>query len=118
MVGRNLQHDLGSFMRYVRRGREVTMALSRIEKETVIIFNEEESTANVCVCNSTMRRRLAEYSSENTDCCLVNSHEEFDEYIIPKSWIKIHPPRQYSEEQRQKLAERARENLAKKKEQE
>ena len=49
------------------------MVLSRSEKETVIIFNEEGSTTNVCACNIKMRKFLAKYTSENTDYYLVKT---------------------------------------------
>ena len=90
------------------------MNLSRYEKETVIIFNEEENTAIIGTYNERLKKRLSEFSSKSNDCCLVKEDDGYSKYQFPKSWIKINMPRQYSEEQLQKMAERARENLGKK----
>ena len=91
------------------------MALTKYEKETIINFNEEESTASVYTHNERLRNRLAAFAEKSDDCCLVRKGDDYDEYRIPKSWLKINLPRQYSDEQRQKMADRARANLLKKK---
>lgn len=91
------------------------MALTKYERETLILFNEEESTAIVSTYNERLRNRLADFATKSDDCCLINKGDGYEEYRIPKSWIKINLPRQYSEEQREKMAERAKVNLAKKK---
>lgn len=90
--------------------------LSRYERETQINYNEEEPTATVYTHNNRMKRRLAQLSSKSPNCCLIKSTEEYDEYIIPKSWVKISMPRQLSEEQRAEFAKRAKANLKKWKE--
>ena len=91
------------------------MALTKYEKETIINFNEEELTASVYTHNERLRKRLASFAEKSNDCCLVRNGEDYSEYTIPKKWLKINLPRQYSDEQRQKMAERARANLLKKK---
>lgn len=88
------------------------MALTKHEKETIILFNEEESTATVYTYNERLRNRLAEFATKSNDCTLDREGEGFAQYVIPKRWVKVNMPRQYSEEQRQKMAERARANLA------
>ena len=87
------------------------MALANYEKETIILYNEEQSTASVCTYNDKLKNKLADYASKSSECCLRKQSNGYLEYTIPKSWIKIYLPRQYSEEQRQKMAERARNNL-------
>lgn len=90
------------------------MALTKYEKETVINFNEEESTASIYTHNERLRNRLAEFAAKSNDCCLVKKDDGCDEYKVPKSWIKVSCPRQYTDEQREKMAARARENLRRK----
>ena len=88
--------------------------LSKYERETIILFNEEETAASVCTHNERLINRLAEFTSKSTDCCLEKCGDGFAQYTLPKNWIKINLPRQYSEEQRQKMADRARTNLKRK----
>lgn len=90
------------------------MALTKYERETIILYNEEESTASVCTYNERLRNKLADFASKSDECCLVKEGDGYAEYTIPKSWVKINMPRQYSDEQRQKMAERARNNLSRK----
>lgn len=90
------------------------MALNKYERETLILFNEEESTAIVSTYNERLRNRLADFALKSDECCLRKQIDGYSEYTIPKSWVKVNLPRQYSDEQREKMAERAKVNLAKK----
>ena len=87
------------------------MNLSKLEKETIILFNEEEETAVIGTYNEKLNNRLYDFTRKSDDCCFVRENNGYTEYQFPKSWIKINMPRQYSDEQRQKMAERAKENL-------
>lgn len=87
------------------------MKLTKYEQETIINFNEEEKTASVFTHNLSLIRRLAEFAEKSSDCCLLRSGEGWAEYQIPKRWVRVNMPRQYSEEQKQQMAERARQNL-------
>lgn len=90
---------------------EVKMELTKYEKETIILFNEEETEASIYTHNKRLLSRLAGFDEKSDDCYLEKSGDGFAEYKVPKTWIKINMPRQYSKEQRQKMAERARANL-------
>ena len=78
------------------------MSLSRIEQETIIIFNEAESTACIQVHNGRIRRRLEQIHAERPEDVSID-HD--GDYIIPKSWIKINPKRIVTEEERQRMAQ-------------
>ena len=41
--------------------------LTKIEKETIILFNEEESTASIYTYNAGLRKRLATFSKKHPD---------------------------------------------------
>ncbi len=90
--------------------------LTKYERETQINFNEEEDIATVYTHNNKLKKRLAQFSEKSSECSLIKSNEEYEKYMIPKSWVKIHMPKNFSEEYKAKLAERARENLARWKE--
>ena len=82
--------------------------LSPTERETIILFNEGEATAEIEVHNAAMRRRLEAVRREYPeDIRLVKRDKYADCYIFPKKWIKIAPPRRLSEAQ-QKQLEQAR----------
>lgn len=89
----------------------MSLHLSKIERETIILFNEEEKTATVDTCNAALIRRMDQYSAEDTQCSLVRKDEYGAKYVCPKSWVKVRRPKQYTEEQRQKMAESARQRF-------
>lgn len=83
--------------------------LTRYEMETIINFNEGEDTASVYTHNKSLRRKLEKLAQERPkDCRLfkVSHRDQAVEYYIPKGWIRIYPPRQISDEQREAMAER------------
>lgn len=84
------------------------MKLTRYEQETIINFNEEEKSASVYTHNRPLIRKLEKLAKERPgEVRLVKvSHlGQAVEYYVPKSWLRINPPRQLSEEQRAKLYE-------------
>ena len=89
------------------------MSLTRIEKETIVLFNEEEPTANCFTYNVKLLNRLARIADSRPDeCRLVKDNGAGGlTYEIPKSWVRVNPSRAYSDEQRAALAERMRSNL-------
>lgn len=90
------------------------MDLTAYEKETIINYNEGEPTASVYTHNRTLQRTLDRLAQERPEDCRVDrvSHEgAAADYIIPKAWVKIRPPRIASEAQ--KAASRAAAERAK-----
>lgn len=53
-------------------------------------------------------RKLDKRLAEASDIKLIRRGEDFAEYSLPKKWIKVSFPRQYSDEQRAEMAERMR----------
>lgn len=82
--------------------------LDKYERETIINFNEAETTASVYTFNRSLQSKLNKLLSSNPDISLKYSDEERAEYIVPKKWIKVGPPRQVNltDEQRAAAAER------------
>lgn len=89
------------------------MYLSRIERETILLFNEAEQTATIETCNRHIQNQLDSYCSISPDIYREKKGEYASRYICPKSWIKVRMPRQLSTEQRQKMALRASQNFGK-----
>ena len=69
------------------------MRLSKYEKETIILFNEEETTASICTYNRKMQNQLMKFAEKSADCIFEKRENESVTYKIPKSWIKINMPR-------------------------
>lgn len=77
------------------------MALSRLEQETIINFNEAEATAGVYTHNGRLKRRLEQLERDRPDDV---SRDHNGDFLIPKGWVKINPPRILSEAERERLA--------------
>jgi len=88
------------------------VSLSRLEQETIILFNEAEDTASVDTCNGALIRKLDKQIAlqENGTVVPVREDEYGKVYLIPKSWVKVHPPRSLSPEQRAELSARGKAN--------
>lgn len=82
------------------------MNMARYEQETIISFNEEEKTAGIYTHNKMLRQKLAALARDRPEDCRlvkVSRSGRAVDYTIPKSWIKIVPPRIASEAQKQLL---------------
>lgn len=90
------------------------MKLTPAERETVIAFDEERKQAVVTTFNPRFLNRLERLAGERPDDVKFVKHivpedcARSGEYLIPKAWIKIKPPRQLSEEQIEELKQRGR----------
>ena len=88
------------------------MALARIEKETIVSFNDEDPCASVYTCNASLSKKLRLLSEKfPSESILTRQDENSVTYTVPKSWIKVKPPRVMSHEQRVKAAARLTSNL-------
>lgn len=81
------------------------MGLSAYEKETIILSNEAEKTAEIYTHNAALQRQLSAL-------CISNPGQVWQTddngcggttYELPKKWVKISPPRVLSEAQREVL---------------
>lgn len=85
------------------------MGLTNYERETIINYNEAEKTASVYTHNSSLRRRLDQLLKTRSDeITVIRQGDDYTEYIVPRKWVKVSPPRQMSEQSK----EAARQRLA------
>lgn len=82
------------------------MNLTKYEQETIINYNNEEKTASIFTYDKSLIRKLDKRLAEMSDMKLIRRGEDFAEYSLPKKWIKVAFPRQYSDEQRAEMAKR------------
>lgn len=83
----------------------------KIESETICLFNDEEEMMCVSTFNKKWKKDLLKIAEERADECEIISRGEGDEeeckVNIPKSWLKIKPSKVLSEEEREKMRQRA-----------
>ena len=86
------------------------MRISRLEQETIINFNEAESTATVYTHNGALVRKLEGLADQRPDEAKRGRvfPDGGREYTIPKRWVKVNAGPMYTDEQRQAMAERAK----------
>lgn len=87
------------------------MELTKYEQETIINYNQEGKTASCCTHDRALIRKLDAMCEKSSEIIVTRSGDGCKEYSFPKRWIKIKAPRQLSDEQRQKAAERAVRNF-------
>lgn len=89
------------------KGTVIGMALLKVEQETIILFNEAETTASVYTHNAALQRVLLELCQ--THPAQVRQTEDNRcgglTFELPKKWVKISPPRALSEAQKRVLDE-------------
>ena len=85
---------------------------SKLEQETIINFNEAEKEASVYTFNPALKRKLIDLAEKRPDEVKPAGtlfSEDAVEYLVPKSWIRLYPPRETRElTEEQKEAARAR----------
>ena len=86
------------------------MSISRIEQETVILFNEADASASVYTYNGALKRKLTGLChTRPTEARLTKDDERGGlTFEVPKRWIKVNAGPVYTEEQRQAMKERAK----------
>ena len=77
------------------------MALTKYEKETIILFNEGEDTAHIQTYNAGLRKRLAAFSKKHPDLCRL-------EKSFAQGGVIYVLQAPYSEERRRKASEYAK----------
>ena len=87
------------------------MNLSREEQETIISYNQLDEDAHVFTYDRALMNRLDQISRKSPTVIMVSSGDGWREYVCPKKLVTVKTPRQLSEEQKQRMAERARQNF-------
>lgn len=84
------------------------MAISKIEQETTINYNNDEKEAEIFTYDKRLITKLKRKGVE-----LIDKNGDGSYFCkVPKRWIKVSPPKQVSEEYRLKVAERTKDRWA------
>ena len=92
---------------YGKEERIDAMKLSKYEKETIILTNEEDRYYSVYTFNQGLQKRLKNFAERYPECCyLSNSTKEGSEtYIIQKGRLSLNLRPPYAKERIQKALE-------------
>lgn len=80
------------------------MKLSKLEQESIILYNEEESTASIYTHDPKLKRLAEKYPDKVYPDRAV--HAGAVSYIVPKSCVSVREP--FSDERRRAASERAK----------
>ena len=82
--------------------------LSNYERETIINYSYGDNIASVYTFDRKLQNKLNKLIGTRSDISIVAQEEDWVEYEVLKSWIKVSPPRQvnYTDEQKAAMAER------------
>ena len=81
------------------------MKLSRIEQETIILYNEAEATAEVFTYDQKLLTKLERLTEKYPGQVTRTGERQF---IVPKACVLVREP--YSEERRKAASDRAKAN--------
>ena len=83
------------------------MRLTKYEKETIILFNEEDELASIYTYNMKLKRRLAKFSREHPEICRrkETNKQGGHTYLIDKSRMSIQLVAPYSKDRIEKTVE-------------
>lgn len=83
------------------------MSISKVEQETIILFNEAEKIASVYTYNGKLKRKLGDMAEKFPDQVKLTKEEPYGgvTYEIPKTLISIRQPT--SDKVKQAARERA-----------
>ena len=86
--------------------------LTKYERETIILFNEAETTANIYTYNTALKNRLAKFSRENPGIAKLKTEYPCGgvSYEVDKRRLSIRFTSPYSEERRAKARKYAQEH--------
>lgn len=79
------------------------MSLSRLEQETIILFNEQESAVSIYTYNERIKAQISEYAHRNPEKMSKNFIDETGALHceLPKSDLRVLLKKPPSEKQRQ-----------------
>ena len=87
--------------------------VTKVERETIVNFNEAEDTAVIYTFNNDLKKRLAAFAKKYPDLCKLTVNDaDFGSvtYEIQKSRVSIRLVAPYSEERRKAASEYAKKN--------
>lgn len=81
------------------------MKLSKLERETIVLFNEAEAQAEIYTFNEALQKQLAGLCALYPDKVSMTQEGRCkgQSFTLPKKWVRVMPPRVLSPAQREVL---------------
>lgn len=88
------------------------MSLTKIEKETIVNFNEAENAASIYTFNSAMKQRIFLFAEQNPDLCQIVRQDANGSVtcIVEKSRLSLRFMNPLTDEQKEKRSENMKRN--------
>lgn len=89
------------------------MPLSKLERETIITYNEAEAEAEIYTYNRPLQRKLEKLSQEHPEDVKILCTDKTGSktFRLPKKFVTVRASRQISKELQEKMAQSARERF-------
>lgn len=89
------------------KGTIFMIRLTKYEKETILLTNEEDTFWNVFTCNRTLQRRLSSFAKDHPEICrFISCNSEGGvTYEVDKGRLAIRLTAPYSEERKKAAQE-------------
>lgn len=90
------------------------MALSKLEKETIITYNEAEAEAEIYTYNRPLQRKLEKLAQERPEEVKILCADKTGSktFRLPKKFVTVRASRQISPELREEMAQVAKERFS------
>lgn len=84
--------------------------ITKTEKETIIIFNEADNTADISTFNSALIRKLTALCKSRPNEATGKGPDQNGEFAfnIPKKWVRVNASLILTDDRRKELSERAK----------
>jgi len=79
--------------------------LTRLEMESIFLFNEEEKQALIYTHNKRLKQKLEKLERERPN---EVSRDHSGDFTVPKSWLKINASKILTDKQKSELSARAK----------
>ena len=86
--------------------------MNSYESETQYLFNDAEKTVEASTLNTRTKEKFVKLAENNPEVIVLHQPEFQDDEMritFPKSWLKIKPPRRFTDEEREVMRARGRE---------
>ena len=80
--------------------------MTNAERETILQFDDESGQWEVYTCHKRIINKIEKNGIQPHKIDIVDGVEVAKYYTLPKKWVKVSPPRQMTDEQKQQASER------------
>lgn len=87
--------------------------MTKGEMETIITYNQAESEASIFTYDKSLINKIEKMRENDPRIVVLKEGDGWKEYSLPKKAVKVRMPRELSDEERAKLADRMKNSMRK-----